>query len=305
MSTTKSGQFDQCQNLALQPTELAECQTPFTVMDKLRGSIPVPCGKCPNCLARRVSGWSFRLMQEDKIALSAHFITLTYDTKHVPITRNGFMSLSKRDLQLFFKRLRKVSPRGLKIKYYAAGEYGGNTRRPHYHIILFNAKLEKIQPAWDLGNVHYGVVSAASVGYTLKYISKPAKIPLHSNDDRLREFALMSKGLGENYLTEQMVNWHHDDLDNRMYVNLEGGKKASMPRYYKEKVYTELERKRIGYLAREKMLEAEKDKGKLMPVMVDDTERWVSNPDYHAKKAERDKASFRKEAIKSQQRDKQ
>lgn len=203
--------------------------SPFYVNTKLERSVPVPCGKCPDCLKRRASAWSFRLMQEEKQSLNAHFITLTYDTKHVPITRNGFMSLSKRDLQLFLKRLRKVSPRGIKIKYYAAGEYGGNTKRPHYHIILFNADLEKIQPSWQLGHVHYGTVSSASVGYTLKYISKPRKIPLHANDDRVPEFALMSKGLGENYMTPEMVKWHLDDASNRMYVNTVDGKKSQCP----------------------------------------------------------------------------
>lgn len=113
------------------------------------------------------------------------------------------MSLRKTDLQSFFKRLRKAHPPidkddpTTQIKYYAAGEYGGKTNRPHYHIIIFNAKLELLQPAWDLGQIHYGQVSDASIGYTLKYISKPSRIPLHRNDDRQKEFALMSKNLGQ------------------------------------------------------------------------------------------------------------
>lgn len=175
------------------------CYTPFCVKKDDR-EYSVPCGKCPQCTARRVSGWSFRLMEEEKVSTSAHFITLTYDTNHIHITPNGFMGLKKRDVQLFFKRLRKahgksLAFKGKRIKYYACGEYGGRSMRPHYHIILFNAEIELIQSAWQLGQVHYGKVSGASVGYTLKYISKPSKIPLHRNDDRVREFALMSKGL--------------------------------------------------------------------------------------------------------------
>lgn len=177
---------------------MAKCLTPYMVRDKItQVQIPVPCGKCPECLARRVSGWSFRLMNEEKKSLSAHFITLTYDTSHVPITKKGFMDLSKRDLQLFFKRLRKahgVPVPENPIRYYAVGEYGGRTFRPHYHVILFNAQLEHIQTAWNIGQVHYGSVSGASVGYTLKYMSKPKRIPIHQNDDRQREFSLMSKG---------------------------------------------------------------------------------------------------------------
>lgn len=220
---------------------MGACLTPFIV--KQHDNIPVPCGKCPECKARRISGWSFRLMNEFKRASSGYFITLTYDTKHVPISRNGFMELRKRDVQLFFKRLRKAHTAAdtfnNPIKYYAAGEYGGKTKRPHYHIILFNAKLELIQPSWDLGQIHYGEVNEASVGYTLKYISKMSKFPMHRNDDRQPEFSLMSKRLGFNYLTPQMIKWHNDDPNNRMYCNIEDGKKISMPRYYKEKIYDE------------------------------------------------------------------
>lgn len=181
---------------------MAECITPFTVKDKMTGeSIAVPCGKCPACYSRRVSEWSFRLIQEDKVSSSSHFITLTYDTETVPITPNRFMSLNKRDVQLFFKRLRKDHQTS--IKYFAVGEYGGKSRRPHYHIILYNADVQKVEQAWFHGTIHYGTVSGASIGYTLKYLSKERHLVHHSNDDRQPEFCLMSKGLGKNYITEK------------------------------------------------------------------------------------------------------
>lgn len=127
---------------------MAQCLTPITMRTK-EANNTFPCGKCATCSARRASAWSFRLMQEAKNASSALFVTLTYNTEHVPISKNRFMTLNKRDLQLFFKKLRKRS--GSKnIKYYAVGEYGGNTKRPHYHVILFNAKYEDIEYAWSL-----------------------------------------------------------------------------------------------------------------------------------------------------------
>lgn len=184
-----------------------ECYTPIQIKDtKHGGLVTVPCGKCETCKKRRVSQWSFRLMQQDKHADSAYFITLTYDTTNVPITRRGYMVLRKRDLQLFFKRLRKREgsvqdvlhdKRDKKpIKYYAVGEYGGQFKRPHYHVILFNlSSPELVLDTWNKGEVHFGFVSGASVGYTLKYMSKQSQIPMHKNDDRIREFALMSKDL--------------------------------------------------------------------------------------------------------------
>lgn len=210
---------------------MAACATPYMVRPTKQASafyngqeqdgnpFPVPCGKCPECLTRRASGWSFRLMQEEKVASSAQFITLTYDTAHVPITA-GRMSLRKRDVQLFFKRLRKsqeqllrgtpttATPDDRPIKYYAVGEYGTKTFRPHYHILLFNADRSLIQSAWQLGSTHYGLVSGASVGYTLKYMCKPRRIPQYIGDQRVPEFSLMSKGLGKSYLTDKIRDWH-------------------------------------------------------------------------------------------------
>lgn len=223
------------------------CLQPFNVKGY---NIPVPCGKCANCLKRRISGWSFRLTQQDKIASSSNFITLTYDSSHVPITRNGYMCLNRRHVQLFLKRLRKAEETKAKtvgceterIKYFAVGEYGGKTLRPHYHIILFNCDITLIQDSWGtftrstqyvwkrprivehkqhIGSVHYGTVSGASVGYCLKYMMKRSRIPMHKNDDRIPEFALMSKGLGLNYVSDNIKEWHHADLENRMYLNIE------------------------------------------------------------------------------------
>lgn len=207
-------------------------------------TVPVPCGRCPNCCKRRISHWSFRLMQEDKKSSQSHFITLTYETP--PISRNGFMSLRKKDCQDFFKRLRYYEKDNTRIKYYLCGEYGGKTQRPHYHFIIFNCGTDNISKAWELGHVHFGKVSAASVGYTCKYMAKPSKIPMHRNDDRVPEFSLMSKGLGLDYLTPQMIKWHKDDLENRMYCVLRDGKKISMPRYYKDKMYSELDKKKLA-----------------------------------------------------------
>lgn len=198
------------------------CQTPIVIKSqRTQENHSVPCGKCPQCLARRISGWSFRLMQEERYSESAYFITLTYDSDHVPITNRGYMGLQKRDVQLFFKKLRKAHTKNgthdKPIKYYVAGEYGGKSFRPHYHIIIFNAELklmmakhehmllhqtqyDGVQPItctqWEHGHITVGQVNHASVGYTLKYMCKEKRIPLHRNDDRLPEFSLMSKGWG-------------------------------------------------------------------------------------------------------------
>lgn len=227
-----------------------KCITPFYVKDKFTNDyIPVPCSKCPPCKKRRTSGWSFRLVKEGERSHSALFVTLTYNTEVVPITENGFMNLDKSDVQKFMKRLRKLSNE--KLKYYVCGEYGSKRMRPHYHLIIFNADKEKVELAWSLnkkplGQIYIGDVNEASIGYTLKYMTKKGKIPMHHHDDRQKEFSLMSKGLGSNYLTKNMIKWHKNDVENRMFCNLSGNKKIAMPRYYKDKIYTEFDKVRIS-----------------------------------------------------------
>lgn len=217
------------------------CDTPMVVTGATGQRYDVPCGRCPPCKTRKVQGWVFRLQQEDKRSFSSHFVTLTYDTHSVPISENGFKTLKKSDLQNFFKRLRLLCPT-TEVKYYAVGEYGDEHKRPHYHAIIFNVlDTTRFQKAWTLdgkqiGNVHVGQVTNASIAYTLKYIDKKGYERKFAADDRLKEFAVMSKKLGENYLTDSIKKYHNADL-NRNYITLQDGHKIALPRYYRSKIY--------------------------------------------------------------------
>lgn len=216
------------------------CDSPLMVESKLKGRVPVPCGRCPNCKKRRVATWAFRLMQEERVSLSSFFLTLTYDTIHVPITPKGFMTTAQDDIQKFWKRLRKLQTE--KIKYYAVSEYGSKSNRPHYHAIVFGVvDSELFNKAWQKGTIHVGQVSEASIRYTLKYIDKPGRIPMFKGDDREPERAWMSKGLGANYLSPEIVRYHKLHLD-KFYVRALDGVKVPLPRYYREKMFTDSER---------------------------------------------------------------
>lgn len=249
---------------------MAQCYCPIDRKTKNGEKVAVPCGNCEACVKNKISNWQFRIMQEEKHSQYCHWLTLTYDTTHIPITKNGFMTLDKSDFQLFMKTLRNAHNKikwPHKIKYFVAGEYGSKTERPHFHIALFNAKIELIQDAWARGEIHYGKIEYASVAYTMKYMHKGKFKPKHKNDDRRREFRLMSKGLGIAYLSEKMKRWHKADLGGRMYVPAEDGKKYGMPRYYKDKIYNEYERKVASFHARNQAIMRE-------------SEERAKNPDY-------------------------
>lgn len=97
------------------------------------------------------------------------FCTLTYATEHLP--ESG--SLSKRDLQLWLKRLRKEIP--TKIRYYAVGEYGDRTWRPHYHAALYGVsylQAKIIEGTWKKGMIHIGELTKESAQYICGYVVK-------------------------------------------------------------------------------------------------------------------------------------
>jgi len=217
-------------------------------------SVNVACGKCYPCLRRRINQWAFRLIQEDRRSTSAYFITLTYDTDHVPITRMCNLTLKKDDLQKFFKRLRyyhdndgiyvseiksNKAPIRKPIRYYACGEYGGLFGRPHYHAIIFNAFPDQFEKAWTYGNIQYREADVASIFYTLKYIEKKESKEWFYDEEVIPEFSLRSKGLGSNYISEETKKHHSAHLDNN-YV-LSDKFKVALPRYYNKAFWPDSE----------------------------------------------------------------
>lgn len=218
----------------------------------------VPCGKCFQCLAKRKNDWSFRLYHQMQISSTACFMTLTYGLNKEegygcdpPFTHNGHYTLSKRHLQLFFKRLRKQSK--TEIKYYAVGEYGTNFLRPHYHIIMFDLSSHLLYRSlgvsrniWKKGNVDIAICNIATINYVVGYIMQGAWIPLDDSDDRQPHFSTMSKHLGSSYLTDEIYQYHLDRMET--YVRHPGGFIISLPRYYREKIFSHEERMELEEL---------------------------------------------------------
>lgn len=246
------------------------CLTPI-ILKSAKGSREryatekVPCGKCPNCTKRRRSQWVFRLLQEQKVAESSAFITYTYADENLPLTKNGLPTLVKSEHQLFMKRLRDHLKRNkieTKLKYYAVGEYGSLTQRPHYHSILFNLPRlyldspEILTNLWQKGFVRIDPCTPGSIAYVAGYCMKKlysdnqARAP---DDDRIPEFSNMSKGMGKSFITSHMVDYLKEHLN--PYLIREGGIKMPIPRYYRDKIFTEKEKNIIAAKARSYMEE--------------------------------------------------
>lgn len=217
--------------------------------------IPVPCGRCELCLHTVAQEWCRRLEIEWKCSESSVFVTLTYSDDKIPLFRPELRlyadapsispMVSKRDVQLFFKRLRKSYPES-NIRYFLCAEYGPGTYRPHYHCIIFNLPMvsctdlkslidvtKGIQRCWDNGAVTVDPVTFGRVSYCTMYVCSVADLPPWLPPT----FRLMSRrpGIGSGYLENmRLVDWHRVNLANYLP---DGERKRRLPRFLKDKIF--------------------------------------------------------------------
>lgn len=230
--------------------------------------VELPCGQCIECRLNRSRRWADRCMLELGYHESSYFLTLTYDNDHIPknpvfdeetgeiYAENA--TLVKRDLQLFMKNLRRqYEYRGYtnKLRYFACGEYGSKTKRPHFHLIVFGLKLDDlvlykrnfngdnlynsafISKIWDKGFCVVGDVTWQSCAYVARYIMK--KHIGKDNDFYERyniepEFTLMSRKPG---IARQYYDEHKDELFYQDFVSIptkDGGKQIYPPPYFEK-----------------------------------------------------------------------
>lgn len=237
--------------------------------------VEIPCGKCIGCRLDYSRQWADRCMLELQSHDEAWFLTLTYKDEFLPqsyyadpLTGEAYPSytLDKRDFQLFLKRLRFACPDD-NIRYFACGEYGGQTFRPHYHAILFGLHLHDLKPlkqnfqgqmtfesetikrAWSVGSGNgkdnksigfhmLGTVTWESCAYVARYIMKKQTGPeaeFYTNFGLQSEFTLMSRrpGIAREYYDT------HPDIYEKQHIMLStetGGRQIRPPKYY-DKLY--------------------------------------------------------------------
>lgn len=207
-------------------------------------AISVPCGKCIGCKLEHSRQWAMRCMHEKRLHTESAFVTLTYDPKHLP---DGG-TLVKRDLQLFMKRYRKIAGDG--VRFFACGEYGEKSLRPHYHVLLLNKDFVDKRPIktgseytlyaskllsqlWTAGSHVIGDVNFESAAYVARYCTKKITGPKAAAHygGREPEFLVMSRrpGIGTGYLEKYKSEiYAHDNV----IIN---GVPSSVPRFYDTK----------------------------------------------------------------------
>lgn len=223
--------------------------------------VTVPCGRCTSCRLEHSRQWAVRCMHEAQMHEGNSFITLTYAPEHLPED----YSVHKKELQKFFKRLRKNT--GIKLRYFACGEYGDENRRPHYHAIIFGYDFPDkelytktrtgdllyrsplLEKTWKYGFSLIGGVSFESAAYVARYVMKKRKGDPDQVDpktgltnkeyyetvdpdtgeihDVQPEFCLMSRnrGIGHTWFEQFKSDTDKDYLTIR-------GHKMAIPKYY-------------------------------------------------------------------------
>lgn len=153
---------------------------------------PFGCGQCLPCKINASRVWKHRILLENLIHDESTFITLTYSDEFLSTFDGDKNSVHKRHVQLFMKRLRRILD-GKEIRFFAVGEYGDKTWRPHYHIIIFGIGpqyIKTVERAWSNNNkVPIGFVSAGDVNnnsaaYIAQYTIKKLT---NGNDPRVKE----------------------------------------------------------------------------------------------------------------------
>lgn len=237
--------------------------------------IQIPCNKCWACQLRYSGEWATRIMKEAEKYQNNWFITLTYGDHSLPIaekvewdnyekdpqdpfgeriktheirendgTWQG--TLYPKDMETFLNSLRKhFRDKGHEgVKYFYCGEYGSETHRPHYHIILMNCPLDpgsfykphvdknfkahwkskELEHLWADGEkgkrICKGHVDVAELEWSCAaYVARYCTKKLNMENDKteylehglLPEFIRMSKGIGMDYLEKNIDSIYKND----------------------------------------------------------------------------------------------
>ncbi len=232
------------------------------------GRANIECGDCAQCESHKRAEWAIRMYQENLHHETGYFIMLTYSEEKVlwlnkhtgeistkeqmqytDFQESDIMEriVSKKDVQDFLKRLRsdqkyyakKLGYKNTKIRYYAVSEYGTQfTKRPHYHIILWDVhpstieRLTTQQKIWKKGIATARPLdgSIKTFYYVTKYLYKQKKLKKWT----ISPFNLMSTKPYIGYQFEKHAIKYL--LNGQTYLERDNGVKIRIPKIYKNKL---------------------------------------------------------------------
>jgi hypothetical protein len=238
------------------------CKYP-TAFNKRNPELVSPCGNCLPCRINKRRIWAHRIVLESHLHNENSFLTLTYNDDNLPqhvVNPNtgecyAPLSVDPEHHRLFMHRLRKLyfKKTGKTVRFFAVGEYGEKSGRPHYHYALFgfpHTMPELIREVWPYGNIMLGTLTYESASYVAGYVTK--KLTTENDytatilQGRHPEFARQSRrpGIGKGaseWIAEQLKHWDIKNVDDIPKFLLHGSKQLPLGRYLIDSLYKELE----------------------------------------------------------------
>lgn len=211
--------------------------------------IPVKCGCCIECRKEKQREWRVRLEEELRTNFG-YFTTLTINQEEIKkiesITglewEENPNEIATKAIRLFLERVRKDT--GKSIKHWCVTELGEKKDRIHLHGVFFGQKsAELIRKHWKYGFVFIGgYCNSRSINYMTKYMLK-----VDIKHPEFKQIVLASKGIGSGYMDRLDYLWQKQNYKNINVATytFRNGTKMAMPKYYKNKIFTEEERNKM------------------------------------------------------------
>lgn len=219
---------------------------PPVCKDKRLLYIPAKCGCCIECRKEKQREWRVRLEEELRTNFG-YFTTLTISPEKIKeiesITglkwEENPNEIATKGIRLFLERVRKDT--GKSIRHWCVTELGEKKDRIHLHGIFFGQKsAELIRKHWKYGFVFIGgYCNSRSINYMTKYMLK-----VDIKHPEFKQIVLASKGIGSGYMDRLDYLWQKQNYNNINVTTytFRNGTKMAMPKYYKNKIFTEKER---------------------------------------------------------------
>lgn len=222
---------------------------PPVCVDRRLYYIPTKCGCCIECRKEKQREWRVRLDEELRTNYG-YFITLTVSPEGIKeLEEHTNLSwelnpneIATKALRLFLERARKDT--GKSIKHWCVTELGEKKDRIHLHGIFFGQKsAELIKKHWKYGFSFIGqYCNSRSVNYMTKYMLK-----VDIKHPTFKQIVLASPGIGAEYMNRLDYLWqkqNYKKIEVATYT-FRNGTKMAMPRYYKNKIFTDKEREKM------------------------------------------------------------
>lgn len=267
----------EAKNRRYEPTKKNGGIVPICPDNRLR-SVPIPCGNCMECRKKRRNEWQVRLSEEIQENKNAKFVTLTFSDeklkKYEEKVKEGIKGYERENaavsiaVRKFLERWRKSE--GKSVKHCLVTELGHkNTERIHLHGFIWTDKTNDfIARTWRYGNISIGnqkyyvkhikggrhgqvivkegsgtesYVNEKSVNYITKYINK-----IDTQHMYYKPKMYISNGIGKAYITSSAAkyNAYKGKATWEKYTRKDGSK-LGLPKYYREKLYTDEQRERL------------------------------------------------------------